>query len=364
MVGQLTLVTQQLDGTPGHAGQRSGCGRPGGCCVRERGRTIAIVAEWWSIEVLHGEVSAFRWQEQHDSALIEAALTNGVCDGAWHADRWGVVFEVLFGTEEQWDAFRALPVVRAALDAVPDPVSGLLIYRGRGGGAGVREPRRPKPAPGSAAVSLPGPAGEPYLDLAAASTRAAADIRSATVGELPCAARLRSRSSGSVVLSGAVNLDPLVPVRMISGLQLVAYQGSVFPPLGQSAPHLLACPGMDAQGIVRDADDELTPFDLGRHQVGVFRAGPVFPGGSQQADRVHGHHGVPARSGTEVIVQAVQQERRQRFPHAYVFNRDELQPPPQMLSDISGGRQHLVGGEHGVVVWLGWPGCRPWPGVT
>ncbi len=60
------------------------------------------MAEWWSIEVMHGEVSAFRWQEQHDSALIEAALTNGVCDGAWHADKWGVVFEVLFDTEEQW----------------------------------------------------------------------------------------------------------------------------------------------------------------------------------------------------------------------------------------------------------------------
>jgi hypothetical protein len=47
------------------------------------------MAEWWSIEVLHGAVSAFRWQEQHDSALIEAALTNGVRDGSWHADRWG-----------------------------------------------------------------------------------------------------------------------------------------------------------------------------------------------------------------------------------------------------------------------------------
>ena len=46
--------------------------------------------------------------EQHDSALIEAALTNGVRDGAWHADRWGVVFEVLFDTEEQWEAFRGL----------------------------------------------------------------------------------------------------------------------------------------------------------------------------------------------------------------------------------------------------------------
>ncbi len=62
------------------------------------------MAEWWSIEVLHGEVSAFRWQEQHDSALIEAALTNGVRDGTWHADRWGVVFEVLFDTEDLWEA--------------------------------------------------------------------------------------------------------------------------------------------------------------------------------------------------------------------------------------------------------------------
>jgi hypothetical protein len=76
------------------------------------------MAEWWSIEVMHGEVSAFRWQEQHDSALIEAALTNGATDGSWHADQWGVVFEVQFGTEEQWEAFRNLPVVRAALLAI------------------------------------------------------------------------------------------------------------------------------------------------------------------------------------------------------------------------------------------------------
>ena len=58
---------------------------PVGVAVRERGRTIAIAAEWWSIEVLHGAVSPFRWQAQHGSALIEAALTNGVRDGAWHA---------------------------------------------------------------------------------------------------------------------------------------------------------------------------------------------------------------------------------------------------------------------------------------
>jgi hypothetical protein len=57
---------------------------------------------------------------------IEAALTNGATDGSWHADQWGVVFEVQFGTEEQWEAFRDLPLVRAALDAVPDPVHGCV----------------------------------------------------------------------------------------------------------------------------------------------------------------------------------------------------------------------------------------------
>ena len=43
-----------------------------------------------------------------------------------------MAFEVLFEAEQQWQAFRDLPTVRAALDAVPDPASGLLIYRGRG----------------------------------------------------------------------------------------------------------------------------------------------------------------------------------------------------------------------------------------
>jgi hypothetical protein len=114
---------------------------------------------------MHGELSAFGWQEQHDSALIEAALTNGASDGSWHADKWGVVFEVLFDNEEQWEVFRNLPAVRAALDAVPDPVNGLLVYRGRGGGADARKPRRPKPAPSASAVSLPEPEAEPHLDL-------------------------------------------------------------------------------------------------------------------------------------------------------------------------------------------------------
>src|SRR6266568_1166468 len=85
-------------------------------------RTMSLMAEWWSIEVLHGEFSAFLWQEQHDSALIEAALTNGAVDGAWHADRWG-------------------------------------------GGAGDRQPRKPKPTPSTGTISLPEPQAVPHLDL-------------------------------------------------------------------------------------------------------------------------------------------------------------------------------------------------------
>ena len=60
---------------------------------------------------------------------------------------------------------RRLPAVRAALDGVPDPVNGLLVYRGRGGGAGDRRPRQPKPAPSASAVSLPEPRAAPHLDL-------------------------------------------------------------------------------------------------------------------------------------------------------------------------------------------------------
>jgi hypothetical protein len=123
------------------------------------------MAEWWSIEVLHGEFSAFQWQQSYDSALIEAALTNGALDGTWHAGPWGVAFEVCFSTPEEWAAFRNLPLVRAALDAVPDPVNGLLIYRGRGGTSASGKPRRPRPAPGASSVALPEPMDTAILDL-------------------------------------------------------------------------------------------------------------------------------------------------------------------------------------------------------
>jgi len=123
------------------------------------------MAEWWSIEVLHGELSAFPWQTAYSSELIEAALTNGARDATWHTDTWGVAFEVCFEDSDQFEAFRNLPAVRAALDAVPDPVNGLLIYRGRGGSSGAGRPRKPRPAPSAAAAALPEPEEERYLDL-------------------------------------------------------------------------------------------------------------------------------------------------------------------------------------------------------
>ena len=119
--------------------------------------------EWWSIEVFHGRFPASLWRQAHSGSLIESALTNGAVDYAWHEHSWGVLFEVAFTDESRWEAFRALPSVRAALDAVPNPVSGLLVHRGRGGAAGRPAPRRPRPFAGADAAALPEPEPEPEL---------------------------------------------------------------------------------------------------------------------------------------------------------------------------------------------------------
>jgi hypothetical protein len=116
------------------------------------------MAEWWSVEVFSSDkLPASGWRYAYEDELTEAAITHGAIYYEWHDTQQGVVFEVLFSTDEQWDAFRTLPAVRAALDGVPDPVNGLLIYRGRGGAAGARKPRKPKPAPGAAALELDEP---------------------------------------------------------------------------------------------------------------------------------------------------------------------------------------------------------------
>jgi hypothetical protein len=111
---------------------------------------------WWSIEVLDGpDIPARSWQDAYGGALTEAAITNGAYDWHWHTHRWGVLLEIAFASDERWTTFRGLPAVRAALDAVPDPVNGLLIYPGRGGSAGSPKPRRPRPVAGAGAAPLP-----------------------------------------------------------------------------------------------------------------------------------------------------------------------------------------------------------------
>jgi hypothetical protein len=116
------------------------------------------MAEWWSIEVFHGDtVPASRWKDAYEDELTEAAITNGAVYWEWHEFGYGVIFEVCFPSDDQWEAFRNLAAVRAALDGVPDPVNGLLVYRGRGGASGSRKPRKPKPAPGAASLELEEP---------------------------------------------------------------------------------------------------------------------------------------------------------------------------------------------------------------
>ncbi|GAA0470353.1 hypothetical protein Aca07nite_81540 [Actinoplanes capillaceus] len=112
--------------------------------------------QWWSIEILDGPLSsAERWRDSHEQVLLSAAVSHGAQQWAWHPFRWGLLLEIAFKDAEAWPAFRELPAVQAALDAVPDPVNGLLIYPGRGGSAGHLQPRRPRPTAGAGAAPLP-----------------------------------------------------------------------------------------------------------------------------------------------------------------------------------------------------------------
>jgi hypothetical protein len=134
--------------------------------MRYIGFTLERMAEWWSIEVFDSELqAALRWKDSYRTSLVESAITSGAVEWAWIEHRNGVVFEVCFADEARWEAFRGLPAVQAALDAVPDPVNGVLVYRGRGGSAGSRNPKRPRPSAGAGAIELPEPVERRRLDL-------------------------------------------------------------------------------------------------------------------------------------------------------------------------------------------------------
>lgn len=116
--------------------------------------------DWWSIEIMdaeRAEISAASWRDAYGPSLAESLVTNGARQWEWSAHTWGVVLEVAFGTEERWLAWRALPGTRAALDAVPDPVAGLLVHRGHGGACGAYVPRVPAVPPAGRRTALPEP---------------------------------------------------------------------------------------------------------------------------------------------------------------------------------------------------------------
>jgi hypothetical protein len=49
-------------------------------------------------------------------------------------------------------------------------VYGLLVYKGRGGASGARQPKKPKPSVGAGALELPEPVDQRILDLTEAET--------------------------------------------------------------------------------------------------------------------------------------------------------------------------------------------------
>jgi hypothetical protein len=144
---------------------------------------------WWSIEVRDGVLPAQRWKDGYGEALLEAAITNGARRWEWTVIPGGVVLEVAFRESEEWDRFRGLPVVTAALDATPDPVNGLYVYPGRGGNASARSPKR-KPRPtGAGAAAAPIPVEPPTVARLAVAAPPAEPIVATPPAELPTPAR-------------------------------------------------------------------------------------------------------------------------------------------------------------------------------
>lgn len=117
--------------------------------------------EWWSVEILGSEIDISAWVRSRGRDVIRTALEHGALDWEWRSGSWGVVLEFCFAelvaVDGGWVGFIGSPLIKAALDAVPDPVNGLFYYPGRGGSSAAVVPRRPRPAPVAAAVALPEP---------------------------------------------------------------------------------------------------------------------------------------------------------------------------------------------------------------
>ena len=121
------------------------------------------MADWFSIEVSNSAAGSARtWSEAYGDVLTGIALSSGATSWDWRHEQWGSVLELELPDHAVWIQFLAIDAVRASLEAVPDPVNGLSVHPGRGGSAGTRDPRRPRPLIGSGAASVPLP--EAMLD--------------------------------------------------------------------------------------------------------------------------------------------------------------------------------------------------------
>jgi hypothetical protein len=124
-----------------------------------------------SIEIFNGPYAAKFWADAHGDALFEAAFGNGAVDWELNRTAWGIVLEVAFRTEADWEAFQQSDVVQHALRTAPEPTTGVLIYRGRSLDSGTTTPRKPTPKAGSGANALALPFDSlPFLDPLAAVT--------------------------------------------------------------------------------------------------------------------------------------------------------------------------------------------------
>ena len=67
------------------------------------------------IEVFSGDkLPASGWRYAYEDELTEAAVTHGALYWDWHDSQYGVDLRgAASATDEQWEAFRALPAVRA-----------------------------------------------------------------------------------------------------------------------------------------------------------------------------------------------------------------------------------------------------------
>lgn len=124
-----------------------------------------------SIEVIDAAFSASSWKNTYGDMLTTTAMEHGADDWQWVERPWGVVFEVAFKTELDADFWLDLPAVRAAFDAVPDPIAGLVFHRGWGGTSGRDQKRKRGPRAGAGGAEVPLPEDPELIEAMAGDTR-------------------------------------------------------------------------------------------------------------------------------------------------------------------------------------------------